>query len=217
MPKVILNPPSIVRSAEEDLFALAKRIKDREQHTADNILQHAKEQGEDLMKVRRQVGSRKFAPWWKEHTDLGKTTVYAYIKIAENWERIRSATELITVADALRVLKEAEQDAPRDRQPPQSPSKATRLLQRWQAMDKALTETVEPASFARQYHTNRKAFLRDLKAFEEMGQQTKKFPVDVDGLEETCWRYEPGILPVFVANLPAKVREMVEAAMRGDE
>src|SRR5262245_24022310 len=88
--------PAIVRPADEEEAAVAARINARERAKAQDVLRHAKEQGEELVRMRERLGPRKFAPWWQEHLAIGKTTIYDYIKVAEGWEAIRSAAERIT-------------------------------------------------------------------------------------------------------------------------
>ena len=81
---------------EVDIDAIAERIKDREHQKAKDILEHARQQGEDLLAIKKQFGLRKFDPWCKQHrTELGirRTTCHAYVKIAEGWERICSECE----------------------------------------------------------------------------------------------------------------------------
>jgi hypothetical protein len=50
-----------------DLSELAARINDWESKAGRDLLLHAKEQGEDLLRVQDEVGSRKFAPWLRQH------------------------------------------------------------------------------------------------------------------------------------------------------
>ena len=50
--------------------------------------------------------------------------------------------------------------------------------------------------------------------FEALGAQPTQFTNTGDGGDYHMARYEPGSLPVFVANLSSKVREMVVAEMQ---
>src|SRR5262249_1025306 len=79
-----------------------------------NILEHARRQGELLIKARSTCGPRKFRPWRKEQVPFSEGTVYAYIKIAENWEDvIPLAAKGITLRDALKYVKDLARQSPR--------------------------------------------------------------------------------------------------------
>src|SRR5262245_6077157 len=103
MKELHLAPPHVVRPAE-DLALLAGRIKGREERAGQDLLEHARRQGQDLIKARQQCGPRKFAPWLREHFDFSRQTAYGYIRVAENWGAICKAGLPMTVTQALRTL-----------------------------------------------------------------------------------------------------------------
>jgi hypothetical protein len=58
-----LIPPPIVRPAVRLAIALVQKINDREKKVVKATLDHAKQQGEDLLRAKKLLGSRKLAPW----------------------------------------------------------------------------------------------------------------------------------------------------------
>lgn len=88
MKKEDLNPPAIVKTAKSLEEELAQRIKDREQKIVESTMEHARLQGEDLLRARQHLGKRKFAPWLESNFGFSRPTAYKYMRIARNWELI---------------------------------------------------------------------------------------------------------------------------------
>ena len=102
--------PAVMRRNEEravgdhDLAVLARRIGERERRAGRDLLEHAREQGEDLLRVQEQVGERKFAPWLRENIPgLTERTANNYKRIAREWAKIPETVS--GIGEALRHLR----------------------------------------------------------------------------------------------------------------
>jgi hypothetical protein len=81
-----LIPP--INPAVQLAKVLAQQINDREKKIVKATLEHFKQQGEDLLEVRKCLRQKKFNPWVKENLPFSRQTAYNYMKIAKNWTTI---------------------------------------------------------------------------------------------------------------------------------
>jgi hypothetical protein len=100
-----LNPPGIVKTAISLEEELAQKIKEREQKIVATTLEHARLQGQDLLRVKQHLGKRKFAPWLESNFGFSRPTAYKYIGIARNWELIcKRGLQMETLEEVCRKL-----------------------------------------------------------------------------------------------------------------
>lgn len=71
------------------------------------------------------------------------------------------------------------------------------------ALDAALCNHFYLGSFAKEWGVSTKTIRRDLAMLRQLGQQTEKFRINVDGVMETRWQYKPGVKPLFARNATA--------------
>lgn len=97
---------------KQELSKLAAKINQRERVAVKSALQHAKEQGDDLINARASLPPRGFTPWLRENFQFSKVTAFAYIKIAQYWERISKGTLPMptTIAGALRMISTKDEE-----------------------------------------------------------------------------------------------------------
>jgi hypothetical protein len=77
----------------------AVKFNEREARAGRGRLEHARQQGEELLVFQEQLGPREFLPWCRKHLTIGKTTIFRYKKVAERWQEIGSNLEPITTVD----------------------------------------------------------------------------------------------------------------------
>lgn len=83
-------------------------------------------------------------------------------------------------------------------------SAATKILRRWRALDRALWEGfANLPRLAKQLRVSEKTLHRDLKAFQELGQQMYHARTE-DGTYVWFYNREAGTRPLFTANLPLR-------------
>lgn len=120
-------PPAIVQEAEESLAALAARINDREQQVAQSVLDHAREQGELLLRAKARLGHGDWLPWLRANVTVKDRQARNYMALARGWDRVKSAvTADLTIEGALRLI--AANDLPAEESP--TPEQAGALLAR---------------------------------------------------------------------------------------
>lgn len=100
-----LNPPGIVKAARALEEELAQKIKQREEKIVETTLEHARLQGEDLLRAKQHLGKRKFAPWLKSNFRFSRPTAYKYMRIARKWPIIcKRGLQIATLEEVLRKL-----------------------------------------------------------------------------------------------------------------
>jgi hypothetical protein len=127
-----INPPAIVRPAE-DLVALARRINAREEEMVGSVLEHARAQGEDLLRAKKACGHGKWLPWLEANLRrVKKRQAQNYMRVARDWGRIKNAVNCVSgIEDAIRLLTEdveeedGEQGPSDDRAAAPTPSDAS--------------------------------------------------------------------------------------------
>jgi hypothetical protein len=77
-----LNPPAAVRQAE-DLESLAKRINAREKKSRKDAVQHARQQGEDLLAAKERCGHGEWMKWCRDNLSIKRTQINCYITFAK--------------------------------------------------------------------------------------------------------------------------------------
>jgi hypothetical protein len=85
-----LNPPAVVRAAEDDLAELARRI--NASHAAGEGatrkgLEHFRAAGEALIKAKKRCGHGKFGEWLKANVRCDHSQACRYMKLAREWPR----------------------------------------------------------------------------------------------------------------------------------
>lgn len=83
-----LNPPGIVKIAIRLEDELAQKIKEREEKIVETTLEHARLQGEDLLRAKQHLGKGKFKPWVEANFPRTRQAAYKYMRIAHNWDAI---------------------------------------------------------------------------------------------------------------------------------
>jgi hypothetical protein len=116
--KDIANPPAAVRAAE-DLESLAQQINEREEQGVRSLLEHAKAQGEDLLRAKKRAGHGKWLKWVEANLSFSHDTAGRYMLIAEKWDedKFRNVRNL---SDAIRLLTAPAPPStpPRPQRPP---------------------------------------------------------------------------------------------------
>jgi hypothetical protein len=106
-----INPPAIVRPVE-DLDVLARQINAREEEMVGSVLEHAKAQGEDLLRAKKACGHGKWLPWLNANVKrIKERQARSYMRLAKNWDTIKSAvTADLGIDGALRLLDESVEE-----------------------------------------------------------------------------------------------------------
>jgi hypothetical protein len=97
----------------DDLATRAKRANREHKLAGDKAklaVQHAKNCGEELMRIKGLLGHGKFLPWLKENFEGSDRTARAYMRIAENWQCIANL-DTSTLTGALAALSPAKPSA----------------------------------------------------------------------------------------------------------
>jgi hypothetical protein len=101
----------------KELKEIADEINAFERKRGRKLLEDANLQGKRLLRVQKQLGERKFAPWYEKHIDFGHDTIYRYMKVAEHWDKVilPNIGKIKSVYDALRFIKKhCSSQEPRD-------------------------------------------------------------------------------------------------------
>ncbi|VTS01583.1 : DUF3102 [Gemmata massiliana] len=124
------SPPELARPRPVNSFlaTLAKRINGRESQSREGQLQHAKEQGQDLLRSKHLVGHGNWERWVQENLEIGLTQVKAYMRFAkessvtddlesqwETWQRVQGNTktsEIVENAPVEQNVREPRDDDP---------------------------------------------------------------------------------------------------------
>lgn len=109
-----INPPAIVRNAE-DLTELAKQINARERKEGADLLEHAKKQGEDLLRTKKLCGDGKWTAWLRTNiTEISPRQCQRYTRIADKWDSfgsvLKSPSCLQNALDLLTKMDEEERN-----------------------------------------------------------------------------------------------------------
>lgn len=102
------TPPAIVRQTE-DPAAIGKRVTDREHQAGRNNLQHAKEQGDDLLKVKPQIGHGNWLRWLATNVPFSQQTASDYMRVATEYVKLPVAGNL-TVQEAIAIIRESKSE-----------------------------------------------------------------------------------------------------------
>jgi hypothetical protein len=108
-----LNPPAIVRTAEDNLAFLARQI--NSEHRAGfgamrKGLEHFRAAGEALIKAKKQVGHGKWGDWLKENVRCSQDMCNRYMRLARNWDRDKlRTTRSLSEAMGLITNKDSEE------------------------------------------------------------------------------------------------------------
>lgn len=112
-----INPPAIVKQAEEDLPALAKAANQTHgavEEAARASLEQARDAGQLLLRAKKAVGHGKWGKWLEKNIKFSARTARAYMRVADEWEAIEAKMATVanlTYREALRLLVE---EAPAD-------------------------------------------------------------------------------------------------------
>lgn len=104
--KDLINPPAAVRQVE-DLDVLAQQINEREEQGVRSLLEHARAQGDDLIRAKKGCGGHgKWLPWLQANVRFDRRTATRYMQIAGKWDTV---SHLGSMREALSLLS---QDTP---------------------------------------------------------------------------------------------------------
>lgn len=105
--KDVTNPPAAVCAAE-DLKTLAEQINTREEEGVRSLLEHARAQGEDLIRAKKVAGHGGWLKWLEKNIDVDPRTAQRYMLIADKYDTV---SHLKTMRDAFRFLSEGAEAA----------------------------------------------------------------------------------------------------------
>jgi hypothetical protein len=112
-----LNPIPIVRQAEEDRQVILARVNAREQEAARYTFQHAKDQGEDLLKLKDQAGHGAWTRWAAKNLPIGLRQAQNYLRV---WKRFKNeVTSFLTLQEALDFINQEDEDEEEEPAPSQ--------------------------------------------------------------------------------------------------
>lgn len=100
--------PAMVAPAD-DLNQLAQKINNRERKAGKDLLEHAKQQGVDLINAKKQCKHGQWQDWITNHVaGISLITATRYMRIARNWDTIKESGPLF-VDQALKLIQEVEE------------------------------------------------------------------------------------------------------------
>lgn len=110
-----LTPIAIVVT-EESLIGLARGINQAHDAAIEahkSAIEHARRCGELLIRAKAECGHGHFLSWLRENCRVGERQARNYMRVAENWERLKSeASADLTISSALKLLAGATSPAP---------------------------------------------------------------------------------------------------------
>jgi hypothetical protein len=121
-PKLLKTP--IVKRAE-DLESLARRINAREKKSRKDTLQHARQQGEDLLAAKAKCEPRKWQQWREENiTAFGKMQATRYMRFAKSNVTLLSEDQQWDEWQRISGNAQAEEDEQGEEEPKPKPPSA---------------------------------------------------------------------------------------------
>lgn len=112
MKGIDIDPPGIVRPAEDGLVALARRANeahDAAEAAGRTSLEQARAAGEALLRAKEQLPHGRWLPWLAQHVAFSERTAQDYMRLAR---QPRSAVTADSLAGALRQIASERDPAP---------------------------------------------------------------------------------------------------------